>query len=156
MVFWDFPHGTSGKEPVCQCRRHKRYGFDPLVRKIPQGRAWQSTAVFLPKESHGQRILAGYSPQGCKVGSQRVGHDWATELNWNELKRLGVHTHGPRNCIYGGGGICIIVTCPEKMLLLLTWKWLSQLHCSNFVPTLPSVLERPHSHNLMLIIYLVE
>ena len=23
------------KEPACQCRRHKRCGFDPWVRKIP-------------------------------------------------------------------------------------------------------------------------
>ena len=27
-----FPGGASGKEPVCQCRRHKRCGFDPWVR----------------------------------------------------------------------------------------------------------------------------
>ena len=26
--------------------------------------AWQPTAVFLPGEAHGQRSLAGYSPQG--------------------------------------------------------------------------------------------
>ena len=24
-----FPDGTHGKEPTCQCRRHKRCGFDP-------------------------------------------------------------------------------------------------------------------------------
>jgi len=30
------------------------------------GRKWQPTPVFLPEESHGQRSLAGYSPQGCK------------------------------------------------------------------------------------------
>ena len=29
-------------------------------------RKWQPTAVFLPGESCGQRILAGYTPQGCK------------------------------------------------------------------------------------------
>ena len=29
-----FPCGASGKEPVCQCRRHKRCGFHPWVRKI--------------------------------------------------------------------------------------------------------------------------
>ena len=27
--------GASGKEPACQCRRHKRHRFDPWVRKIP-------------------------------------------------------------------------------------------------------------------------
>ena len=33
--------------------------------------AWQPTSVFLPGESHGQRTLVGYSPQGC-----RVRHNW--------------------------------------------------------------------------------
>ena len=52
--------GTSGKEPTCQCRRRKRRGFNPWVRKMPWRRA------FLPGESHGQRILAGYGPWGRK------------------------------------------------------------------------------------------
>ena len=61
-----FPGGTSGKEPACQCRRHKRGGFDPCVGKIPWRRARQPTPVFLPGESHGQRSLVGYSPWVCK------------------------------------------------------------------------------------------
>ena len=61
-----FPGGTSGKDLTCQCRRHKRCRFDPWVGKIPWRRAWQPTPGFLPGESHGQRSLAGYSPQGCK------------------------------------------------------------------------------------------
>ena len=61
-----FPDGTSGKEPACQCRRLKREGFDPWVGKIAWRRAQQPTPVFLPGESHGQRSLVGYSPQGCK------------------------------------------------------------------------------------------
>ena len=36
---------------------------------------WQLTPVFLPGESHGQKGLVGYNPQGCK----RVGYDLATE-----------------------------------------------------------------------------
>ena len=56
-----FPGGASGKEPACQCRRRKRYRFDPWVRKISQRRAWQPTPVFLPLKSHEQRSLAGYS-----------------------------------------------------------------------------------------------
>ena len=36
-----FPDGTSGKEPACQCRRHKRLGFHLRVWKIPWRRAWQ-------------------------------------------------------------------------------------------------------------------
>ena len=30
-----FPGSISGKEPACQCRRHKSCRFDPWVRKIP-------------------------------------------------------------------------------------------------------------------------
>ena len=68
-----FPGGTSGKEPACQCRRHKRRGFDPWVGTIPWRRKWQPTPVFLPGEFHGQRSLSGYCPWG-----RRVGHSWET------------------------------------------------------------------------------
>ena len=74
-----FPGCASGKEPACQCRRHKRCRFDPWVRKIPWRRAWQPTPVFLPGESHGQRSLVGYGPRVTK--SQ-------TRLKW-----LSTHTH---------------------------------------------------------------
>ena len=47
------PGYSSGKEPACQCRRHKRHGFDPWVRKILRRRSWQPTPIFLPGESHG-------------------------------------------------------------------------------------------------------
>ena len=40
--------------------------FSPWVGRIPWRRAWQSTPVFLPKEFHGQRTLAGYSLWGHK------------------------------------------------------------------------------------------
>ena len=55
-----FPGGASGKEPACQCRRH-----------IPWRTAWKSIPVFLPRESHRQRSLAG------SMGLQRVGQDWS-------------------------------------------------------------------------------
>ena len=57
-----FPSGAGGEEPACQCRRHKRHGFYPWIRKIPWRRKWHPTPVFFPGESHGQRSLAGYSP----------------------------------------------------------------------------------------------
>ena len=61
-----FPSGASGKEPACQCRRCKRCGFDPWVRKVSWKRKWQPTPVFLPGECHGQRSLAGCRPWHCK------------------------------------------------------------------------------------------
>ena len=64
------PRWLSGKEFACQCRRNR---FDPWVRKIPWRRKWQSTPVFLPRQSHGQRNLVGYSPWG-----HRVGYKWVS------------------------------------------------------------------------------
>ena len=51
--------------------------MDPRVGKIPWRRKWQPTPVFLPRESHGQRNLMGYSPWGCK--------------EWNKTGRLSLH-----------------------------------------------------------------
>ena len=72
MTYWldhhngSSPGGATVKEPACQCRRCKRCRFKPWVGKIPWWRAWQPTWVFLPRESHGQRKLVGYSPWGHK------------------------------------------------------------------------------------------
>ena len=73
-----FPGGASSKEHACQCRRCKRGGFNPWVRKILWKRACQPTPVFFPGESHGPRSLEGYNPQG------RTELDM-TEVTW--------HTH---------------------------------------------------------------
>jgi len=60
------PRGLSGKEFTCQCRRYRKHGFDPQVRKISRRRQWQLTPIFLPVKSYGQRIWVGYSPWGLK------------------------------------------------------------------------------------------
>ena len=52
--------------PPASAGRPKRLEFDPLVGKISWRRAWQSTLVFLPGESHEQRSLAGYNLWGYK------------------------------------------------------------------------------------------
>ena len=77
---WErLPNWLSGQESACQCRRHKRHGFDLWVRKIPWRRKWQLTPVFLPRESHGQRSLVGFSPWGRKepdTTEQLSAHEW--------------------------------------------------------------------------------
>ena len=79
LWFLGFPGGVSGKKnPACQCRRHKRHGFDPWVEKIRWRRASQPAPVFLPGASHGQRSLAGYR------------HGVAKSPTW--LKWLNMHT----------------------------------------------------------------
>ena len=60
------PRWCSGKESACQCRRHKRHGFNPWVRKIPWSRKWWPIPASLPGKVHGQRSLVGYSLPGLK------------------------------------------------------------------------------------------
>ena len=55
-----FPDGSVVKNLPANARR---YGFNPQVGRIPQRRKWQPIPVFLPGKAHGQRSLAGYSPQ---------------------------------------------------------------------------------------------
>ena len=69
------PGGTSGKELTCQCRRHKRKvpslgQEDPLEKEM----AIQSSTIAwkIPWTEELGRLQS--------MGSQRVGHDWATSL----------------------------------------------------------------------------
>ena len=80
-----FPGSASSKESACKCRRHKRCGFHPWVRKIPWRKKWQPTPVFLLEKVHGQRSLEGYSPWCCK------------ELDTTEH----VHTQTPEAYVFG-------------------------------------------------------
>ena len=71
--FLGFPGGTSGKEPTCQCRRHRRLEFDLWVGKIPGGgngnplqysclenpmdrEAWQATVLGVACQSWLRRL----------------------------------------------------------------------------------------------------
>ena len=92
---YGFPGGASGKEPTCQCRGHKRPGFDPWVGKIPWKRAWQPTPVFLPgipwtEERGGLQ----------SIGLHRVGHDWSDLACMKQKK---THRHREKTCGCQGG-----------------------------------------------------
>ena len=76
---WGLLQRLSGKESACN---EGDAGSIPGLGRFLGGA--QSTLVFLPGKSHGQRNLMGYSPQGCK----RVGHDWATEYAHNPCLKL--------------------------------------------------------------------
>ena len=66
-----FPIGTSGKEPACQCRRHKRCGFDAWFRKIPLEKDMATDSSILA-----WKISWTEEPGGLQsIGSQRVRHD---------------------------------------------------------------------------------
>ena len=73
----------------------------PLGREDPWKRAWLPTPVFLPRESHGQRSLVGYSPWGHKESDMderlTLSHRFKTELSdtrprflQNDLRIMGL------------------------------------------------------------------
>ena len=68
--FWVTP-GDFGSSLVAQqvnhCLQCKRPRLNPWVGKIPWRREWLPTPVYRPGEFH-----------GLSMGSQRVGHVWAT------------------------------------------------------------------------------
>ena len=76
----------------------QRHGFNLWVGKIPWRRAWQSTLVFLPGESHGQKSLAGYSSRGRKefyMTEQLTLHyyySWAWSSWWRRSSEWGSDT----------------------------------------------------------------
>ena len=71
-----------------------RPGFNPWIGKIPWRREWPPSSVFLPGESHGQRSLAGYSPQGCKESDMS---EWLTLIQ--ECVQYFIHYYSIKDSI---------------------------------------------------------
>ena len=131
-LYQGFPGGSSGKEPACQCR------FNPWVGKILLRRAWQSTPVFLPGESQGQRSLAGCSPWG-RTESDTTEATWHTQplpnLNYTSAfsdinivsLKMETRVTGPFHfkkgrSPEGGNGNPLQYSCLENSLDRGTWQ----------------------------------
>ena len=98
-LLWVSPVVLVVKNPPFNAGDHKRCQFDPWFRKIPWRRAWQPTLVFMHRESHGQRTLAGYSPGvtqsrtwlsnlACLLSSFQVSFRVCTYLKASDKSRL--------------------------------------------------------------------
>ena len=61
-------------------------GSVPGLGSFPWRREWQLTPVFLPGESHGQRTLAGYSPQGCSESDMAKQLPLSLSKAWWQFK----------------------------------------------------------------------
>ena len=83
----------GGEESPCQCRRQKRRGFDPWFDKIPCGRKWQPTPLFLLGKFHGQGSLVCYNPWVAKSQTWRSTY---------------THTHTHKNLSWKSLGICFM------------------------------------------------
>ena len=74
MILGGASQVTQKQRNCLQCRGRRRHGFDPWVRKLPWRRAWQSTPVLLPGETHGQRILGAMVQRVEKRGKWLSTH----------------------------------------------------------------------------------
>ena len=90
----------SGKESACQCRRCRRLGFNPCVRKISWSSKWQPTPVFLPGTFQGQRSLVGYSPYGRRESDMTEQLHTHTHTHTEDCRTLLLDTE------FWAGGIC--------------------------------------------------
>ena len=66
-----FPGGTIGKESICQCRRHKRCGFNTWIGKIPLEEGIATHSSVLAWKMPWTEEFGGLQ----SIGLQRVGHD---------------------------------------------------------------------------------
>ena len=73
IIHWAIPVDPSGKESICQCRRHKRWKFDPSCLEDPleQGMVTHSSILIwrIPRIEEPGRLQS--------MESQRVRHDWS-------------------------------------------------------------------------------
>ena len=117
-----FPGGNSGKEPTCQCRRHKRCGFDPWGREDP---------LEVGIETHSS-ILAWRTPWTEKpsrlqfIEKQRVRHN-RSDLACRSLRSL----------LYSSHRRTIIATSSSFLLLLLGPYHFCRLSCSSLHEMFP-------------------
>ena len=96
-----FPGGASGKDPICQCRRHKRCGFNPWVTKVPWRRAWQPTPVFFLGEPHGQKSL--------KATVHRV------TKSQTQVKQPSMHAYFGIHLISSGFLVRVVFICTQNV-----------------------------------------
>ena len=77
-----FPGGARGKEPACQCRRHKKCSLNPWIGKIPESERSPDREDPLEEgmATHSSifiwRIPWTEEPGELQsIGLQRVGHN---------------------------------------------------------------------------------
>ena len=119
-----FPGGASGKESACQCRRCKRWGFDPWVGKISWRKKGQTTPGFLA-----WKIPWTEEPGGQQsMGLQRIGHDWA-RICYAMLQSKSATSRGPWNLEFTPQFPFRLSIYPLVLLKIwtpvpLVWLWL--------------------------------
>ena len=108
-----FPGGSVVKNPHAH-EGDARDALWSLVGKVPWRRVWQPASVFLPGESHGQRSLAGYSPE-----DRRVRQDWSDLACTHTRSGVKRQTHPGTSEAFPVAGIHNGLLCPSVPLKTL-------------------------------------
>ena len=131
-----FPYSANGKESVCHCRRGKRCMLDPWVGKILWRRKWQSTPVFLPWKSHGQRSLAGYSSWDQKESDMtehaHTRHTSKSEFTYRYLNKVEKAMAPPLqySCLENpmDGGAWIKSSCSQLLCYMTSKCYINKIY----------------------------
>ena len=101
---------------TCQCRRHKRLGFDLWVGKIPWSRAWQHSPVFSPGESPWTEEPGGLqSMLSCFSSVESLSHVWLFETPWIAAHQASLSITNSRS---SPKLMCIESVMPSSYLIL--------------------------------------
>ena len=126
------------------CLLCRRPGFDPWVGKMPWRRAWQPTPVFLPRESHGQRSLAGCHP----VTQSRTQLKWlnssSSSSRLSTRETLNNFSQDQETLAYGPASPSILSSLLLSFSRVLTGSWTqSQKNVGTHGPLPGSGQEKP-------------
>ena len=97
----------------------QRRGFDPWVGKIPWRRKWQPSPVFLYGKSHGQRILAGYSPRDHKESDTTEQVNCTDNTAWKCKGKKAMCVLVAQSC----PTLCIPIDCAHQASLSISNSW---------------------------------
>ena len=118
--------------------------------KIPWRKSWQPTPAFLPREPHGQRNLAGYSPWG-----HRVGHDWSDLACMHAARQKPKSSLQPKGEFIGSkGGIYWHKRVPGQCLLQVhldpgAWTNTSSLSLYRYAHVYTFICVTTHFSNIL-------
>ena len=132
MVNHGLHRWLSGKESTCQCRRHRRWGFDPWVRKIPLEEEMAAHSNTLA-----QKIPRTEEPWGHKrVGTQLSMHKlWSiTSTVFSRTPEtsllffLLLNPSSNPKCISANHLLSSYMKITSKYAFKRHWKWELVLH----------------------------
>ena len=137
-----FPGISVGKESASNAEDKGRCEFDTQVRKIPWRREWQPTLVFLPGESHDQRIW------------WTTVHE-VTQLDMTEVTQQ-AHMHTSSNRPHGGSIQCPFSSSLVAFLMLvsftLPWQPIS-MPAAQTESSVTALLPSPNSRYYTCILF---